>query len=160
MKKLLLLFPVVLFRFDKGLISKLIYSEGKMKTLISTCILLFLLSFLYFGCSKDDSTPTGNTVVPISVDFTITYQITQDTCKFYFTPSLDNHIDTLRAEYPAMNYNMLYTGSPTFTFNANVAYYFEWWYQMPRPATWKFTFIGRKVSDNSRYQTVKDFTVP
>jgi hypothetical protein len=132
----------------------------KMKTLITTLILLVLLSFLFIGCGDDKTNPTGNTVVPIAVDFTITYQINNDTCKFYFTPSLDNHIDTLRAEYPAMNYNQVYVGNPTTTFNANVSYYFEWWYQIPRPAIWKFTFIGRKVSDNSRYQTVKDFTVP
>lgn len=131
-----------------------------MKTLKNAIFLLILLSFFYFGCKDDNTLPTGNTVVPVGVDFTITYQFLNDTCLFFFTPSLDNHIDTLRAQYPAMNYNMLYTGSPTTTFNANVAYFFEWWYQMPRPAVWKFTFIGRKVSDNSRYQTVKDFTVP
>ncbi len=131
-----------------------------MKIINTAIFLLFLLSFFCFGCKEDNTPPTGNTVVQSGVDFTITYQIVSDTCKLYFTPNLDNHIDTLRAEYPAMNYNQLYVGNPTATFNANVAYYFEWWYQMPRPAIWKFTFIGRKVSDNSRYQTVKDFTVP
>ena len=129
-----------------------------MKTFTTLCIVLFLFSAFYVGC-KDDNTTSPK--IETGVDFTITYSIIADTCYFYAAPSEDVKIDSLKSEYATANWSFVYINSdPEYRFVKGTAYWIEWWYNLTRPATWKFTFWGRKYSNNSSYTTVKSFTVP
>jgi hypothetical protein len=131
-----------------------------MKTFTFSCFVLLLLTLLYSGC-KDDSTSPTQITTP-GVDFSISYTISGDTCWFYFTPNEDVRLDSIKAEYQAQSYSEVYPWPwPEERYVKGSTYlFFVWWFSMPRPANWKFTFWGRKYSDNSNYTVTKSFTVP
>lgn len=123
-------------------------------------IFLMLLSASLIGCKSDSTTQPPP--APKTPDFTLTYLITGDTCWFYFTPNMDVKLDSFKTQYQAQSYTqvwwMIY---PETRYVENTQYrFFGWSGSMPRPADWKFTFWGRKYSDNSAYTITKDFTVP
>lgn len=134
--------------------------EKTMKTFTSLFMVLLLLSSFYIGCKEDTNPiqpPPGS-----SLDFTITYTISGDTCWFYFSPNEDVRLDSFKTEYLAQNFSKVYRSpDPELRLVKGTVYlFFGWVGNMPRPAGWKFTFWGRKYADNSNYTVTKNFTVP
>jgi len=128
-----------------------------MKTSLKLFIASLIMSFLLIGCSKDNPVSNNTNNTP-SVDFTMSYQIIGDTTWFMECPTQTVYIDKLRYQYQA--YDETLNLDPNTVYTPTQTYYIFWISNIIHPADCKFTFTGRRVSDNSSYEVQKTVHVP